>query len=110
MGKPLRYIYYTAAGTLECQRTEDQIRDHPAYRAVVKPAEGRPRLAGALHFIVQEMLEEAQGKEWFRIVDNSSNITTLRPGAIYGFRVLEPLGGSTEEPVIGFRPRQGPQA
>jgi hypothetical protein len=106
MGRPLRYVYYTAAGTIECQRNEEQILNDPAYKAVSRPTEGRPRLVAALYFMLQEMLDNVAEKRWFWIIDNDGNMYCLRPSAISGFRVLEKLGDDIEEePQLGFRPR-----
>lgn len=104
MGKPLKYVYYTAAGTIECERSEEDIQAHPAFRAVVRPADGRPKLVAALYFLIQDTLDKAAEKPWFWIIDAKGVMTALRPSAISGFRVLETLGDEAEAAQIGFRP------
>jgi hypothetical protein len=74
MGKPLSYVYYTAAGTIECERSEEDITKDPAYGAIVRPTEGRPRIAAALTFTIQQKLDEVAEKPWFWIVDKNGNM------------------------------------
>lgn len=105
MSKPIHYVYYTPAGPIELYKTQEQIEKHPAFDRVTRPAEGRPKLVGALFFMLQEMLDKAAEKDWFSITDDKGVMTTLMPSAISGFRILESIGEPADEPQISFRPK-----
>jgi hypothetical protein len=106
MGNPIQYVYYTAAGTIEMEVSEEAVRESRYYGIVTHPTEGRGRLVGALIFWLQEKLDKADEKPWFWIVDKAGSLYGLRPSAISGFRILEPIGEEVQEQAqIGFRPR-----